>query len=130
LAGWRLAIEYRRINKAIVQEYQMMTDPQAVMAKMGHMLENDKNRSVKVGQVEENDRNGSVTENRSVKYISMWDWSAAFFQLPLDEESRAVTAFSTRTQRVQFTRTLQGIKSSSWAFLSAVYELFRQELRG
>jgi hypothetical protein len=49
---------------------------------------------------------------------------------PLDEESRKVTAFSTRTQRVQFTRTPQGLRSSSWAFLSAVYDLFRQELRG
>jgi hypothetical protein len=56
----------RRINKAIVQEYQMMTDPQAVMAKMGHMLDNDKNRSVKVGQVGENDR------NRSVNYIDIY----------------------------------------------------------
>jgi hypothetical protein len=102
----------------------MMTDPQAVMAKMGHMLDNDKNRSVKVGQVGENDR------NRSVNYISMWDWTAAYHQQPLDEESRKVTAFSTRTQRVQFTRTPQGLRSSSWAFLSAVYDLFRQELRG
>ena len=94
------------------------------MAKMGQMIENDKSRSEKVGQVGENDK------NRSSIFISTWDWTTAYWQLPLDKESRAITAFSTRTQRVQFTRAAQGLKSSSWAFLSAVYDLFRQELRG
>jgi hypothetical protein len=56
------------------------------MAKMGHMIENDRSRSVELGQVGENDKNGSVTENRSVIYLCMWDWTAAYVQLPPDEE--------------------------------------------
>jgi hypothetical protein len=104
LSSWRLCLDYRKQNAVILNdEFQPLTDSQSVFL------------------------NIAQTSNR--KFYSSIDWTCAFFQCPLDEESRAVTAFSTRTRHLQFTRTSQGLKCSPWAFLSSIYSLFQTELR-
>jgi hypothetical protein len=55
--------------------------------------------------------------------------AVSFYQVPLAEESRPVTAFSTKSQHLQFTKTPMGLKSSPCASLAAFYDLFRAELR-
>jgi hypothetical protein len=104
LSSRRLCLDYRKQNEVILNdEFQPLTDSQSVFL------------------------NIAQTSNR--KFYSSIDWTCAFFQCPLDEESRAVTAFSTRTRHLQFTRTSQGLKCSPWAFLSSIYSLFQTELR-
>jgi hypothetical protein len=50
------------------------------------------------------------------KFFSTIDWTSGFNQVPLDPSSRPITAFSTKTRHLQYTRMAQGLKCSPGAF--------------
>ena len=62
------------------------------------------------------------------KYFTSIDLSAAFWQIPLAEEYRDMTAFLHNGKQYRFTRTPFGHCTSSAALLRALHHIFKNEL--
>jgi hypothetical protein len=60
--------------------------------------------------------------------FTSFDLTASFYQQLLEENCRQYTAFSTRTQRVEFSKAPMDLKSSPAAFCAALFHLMRKEL--
>ncbi|MBZ4217877.1 hypothetical protein, partial [Klebsiella aerogenes] len=73
LDGWRIVVDFRAINPLIKDEYQPLIDNQTVFTQIGES---------------------------KAKYFSSFDILCAFYQNPLHESSRSVTAYSTRSRHV------------------------------
>lgn len=102
LNGFRMCIDYRKINPLISNEFQPLMTGDSIFNQIA---------------------------TAKPLYFSTWDFTAGFYQVILDKESRPLTAYSTKTRHVQFTRTPMGLRSSPAQFLSNIYSLFRQEMR-
>lgn len=57
------------------------------------------------------------------KYLSTFDFVSSFSQIPLDEKSQPITAFSYNGSRYQFKRLVQGHKTSSSQFSRMMQKL-------
>ena len=60
---------------------------------------------------------------------SVMDMKAGFYSVPLAEESKACTAFSTKSRHLEFERIPQGYRNSPCAFTTALNSIFAKELR-
>jgi hypothetical protein len=60
--------------------------------------------------------------------FTSFDLTASFYQQPLEENCRQYTAFSTRTQHVEFCKAPMGLSNSPAAFCAALFHLMRKEL--
>lgn len=85
---WRLVVDFRKLNEAIVDEKFYMPSIAEVMSNL-----NSKN-----------------------KIFSTIDLGSGFHQINLDEESRKFTAFSTPSGTYEFNRLPQGLKTSPGFF--------------
>jgi hypothetical protein len=63
------------------------------------------------------------------KCFSTIDWTSGYGQSNLDQSFRPITVHCTKTRHLEFKRAPQGLKSSAWCFLNAIYSLFRPELQ-
>jgi hypothetical protein len=102
LSMYRMIVDFRKANLQVAGSYQPLVDSQSIFHQIGEA---------------------------KGRYFTSFDMAVSFYQVPLAEESRSVTAFSTKSQHLQFTKTPMGLESSSCAFLAAFYDLFRAELR-
>lgn len=84
---WRLVVDYRQLNKKIINDKFPLTRIEDVLDKLGR-----------------------------AKYFSTLDMTSSFHQIMLDEESRHYTAFSTSNGHYQFKRLPFGLKISSNSF--------------
>ena len=98
---FRLCVDFRKVNQVIAPEVQLLSSAPQII--------------------------NQVAETRP-RFFSSFDLACGFYQIPLDEQSKQVTAFSTRSRHVHFCRVAMGVKSSPWAFLASMYDLFRAEL--
>jgi hypothetical protein len=101
LANLRLILDYRKVNQQVADEFVPLSAQEAF-----HQISEAK-----------------------AKYFTTLDWTSGFSQINLDESSKPITAFSTKTRHLQFKRAPQSLKSSPWCFLNAIYSLFRPELQ-
>jgi hypothetical protein len=60
--------------------------------------------------------------------FTSFDLTASFYQQPLEENCRQYTAFSTRTQHVEFSKAPMRLKSSPAAFCAALFHLMRKAI--
>jgi hypothetical protein len=111
LSLWRLALDYRKLNKNVCQEFVPIIN----LNQASHLI----SKAVHQGQ-------GQDTKKQL--YLSGFDLTAAFFQTPLTPESSQFTAFSTRTRHLEFRRVPLGLKISSGAFISALAGVFAKEI--
>lgn len=84
---WRLVVDYRQLNKKIVDDKFHLTRLEDVLDRIGR-----------------------------AKYFTTLDMTSSFHQIELDEESRPLTAFSTNNGHYQFKRLPFAIKISSNSF--------------
>ena len=81
LAGYRLVIDYRKQNFLISDESHPVVEISSLVAQISQA---------------------------QPKFFSSFDFLCSFYQCPLDEQSKAVTAWSTRTRRFEFNRAPMG----------------------
>jgi len=91
----RLCLDFRKINKITVFDAEPMPNQDAIMAKISHS-----------------------------KYFSKIDLSKGYWQLPLDKDSRKVTAFQTSKGLLQFTVMPFGLVNASATFNRLMRILF------
>lgn len=84
---WRLVVDFRQLNKKIVNDKFPLTRLEDVLNRLGR-----------------------------AKYFSTLDMTSSFHQINLDEDSRNLTAFSTSNGHYQFKRLPFGLKISSNSF--------------
>ena len=84
---WRLVVDFRQLNKKIVNDKFPLTRMEDVLDKLGR-----------------------------AKYFSTLDMTSSFHQINLDKKSREPTAFSTINGHYQFKRLSFGLKISSNSF--------------
>lgn len=84
---WRLVVDYRQLNKKLVNDKFPLTRLEDVLDRIGRS-----------------------------KYFSTLDMTSSFHQIPLNKESRPLTAFSTNKGHFQFKRLPFGLKISSNSF--------------
>ena len=64
-----------------------------------------------------------VYKAHNVNYFSKLDLTRGYYQVPLDEESRPITAFSTAHDHFQFKRLSFGLKNSGIAFQKIIQQV-------
>lgn len=84
---WRLVVDFRKLNKKIVNDKFPLTRLEYVLDRLGR-----------------------------AKYFSTLNMTSSFYQINLDEYSRNLTAFSTSNGHYQFKRLPFGLKISSNSF--------------
>ena len=62
------------------------------------------------------------------KWFSVLDLKCGFLQVPLHEDSKKLTAFSTATQHKHFNRLVAGLRSAPVVFMSSLSKLLHSEL--
>src|SRR5215813_2661359 len=97
--GFRFLVDYRLVNKRILPD----RFPMANINNALHILSD-------------------------AKYLTSFDLSSGFFQIPIDRASREKTSFITTKGHYQFKYLPMGMKNSSAAFQRAMSELFEEEL--
>jgi hypothetical protein len=102
ISAFRLVLDYRKINSLLVSEFQPLSTTESIF--------------------------NQIAEAKPL-FFSCFDWTSGFYQIPLTPESSHLTAFSTKTRHLEFTRTPQGLKTSPAHFLANIYTLFRKELQ-
>ena len=68
----------------------------------------------------------SIYSARDAKYFSKLDLVKGYYQIPLDEESRDVTAFSTTHNHYQFKKLAFGLKNSGICFQRTMQEILSE----
>ena len=94
--GVRVCGDYRRVNAVTRMDAEPMADPQAIFATLANS-----------------------------KVFSRLDLTKGFFQVPLTEESKKVTAFSTPVGLYQYTTLPFGMTNSPAAFNKVMREVMR-----
>lgn len=84
---WRLVVDFRSLNKKVVDDKFPLTRLEDVLDKLGN-----------------------------AKYFSTLDMTSSFHQIPLNKHSRPLTAFSTNEGHYQFKRLPFGLKISTNSF--------------
>ena len=69
-----------------------------------------------------------IGEEQPTIYSTM-DLKNGFYSIPLSEESKACTAFSTKNRHLEFERIPMGYRNSPCAFTAALNSIFAKELR-
>ena len=68
---------------------------------------------------------GSILDNiTEFEYLSSFDFTSSFSQIPLDKNSRNITAFTYNGQRYEFARMVMGHKTSTAQFSRMMQKLF------
>jgi hypothetical protein len=99
---YRMIVDFRKANLQMAGSFQPLVDSQSIFNQIG-------------------EARGS--------FVTSFDMAVSFCQVPLAEERRPVTAFSAKSQHLQFIKIPMGLKSSPCAFHAALYDLFRAELK-
>lgn len=94
---FRMVVDYREVNKMIVPEHYPLPNNQELLSRM----------------------NGS-------KIFGKLDLKKGFYQIPLDEDSRYITAFSTPDCQYEFTRVPMGNRNAPSFFQRAMTEIFTE----
>ena len=103
LTGWRMCSDFRRLNEKIVNVYQPLTDVETIFT--------------------------SIADAKS-KLFSSFDMVLGFYQQRIDEESQAITGWSTPSRHLVYLRQPMGLRTSSANFLHSMYTIFREQLKG
>jgi hypothetical protein len=106
---YRLCVDMRRLNQVIRHEFQSLIS----LEQTCHMVASQQSQTQ--GQPNE-------------MTFTSFDLTASFYQQPLEESCRPFTAFSTRTQHVQFCKSPMGLSNSPAAFCASLFQLMRKEL--
>lgn len=67
--------------------------------------------------------NHSIYRAHNIKFFTKLDLVRGYYQVPLDEESRPITAFSTTRDHFQFKRLSFGLKNSGMAFQKSMQQV-------
>ena len=97
--GYRFCVDYRKLNERIVKDTFPIPRADTVIDQLS----------------------GSTV-------FSCIDMKHGYFQIPLDEESRKYTTFRTESGSFQFTRTPQGLATSTAAFQRICNMVFSEQL--
>ena len=81
------------------------------------------NKASKPDKFELPNLNHILDKLTETKYLSTFDYVSSFSQIPLDEKSQPITAFSYNGSRYQFKRLVQGHKTSSSQFSRMMQKL-------
>ena len=68
----------------------------------------------------------SIYKGHNIKYFSKMDLIKGYYQVPIDEDSRQYTAFSTVHQQYQFKRLSFGLKNSGLQFQKNMQEILSE----
>ena len=83
ISQYRLVIDYRSCNEAIISEFQPLGDATSIFSQVAEV---------------------------KPQFFSQFDVSNSFFQINLEEASRDATSYSTRIRHVRFCKVPQGMK--------------------
>lgn len=84
---WRVVTDFRKINEVTVGDAFPLPNITEILDQLGNS-----------------------------KYFSKLDLSQGFYQIPIDEESKKLTAFSTGTQHYEYNRMVMGMKTAPATF--------------
>jgi hypothetical protein len=102
VSQYRLCIDYRAANRLVCPEYIPLTSLDSACQ--------------------------SISSARNVRWFSSFDLTSGFYQVPLAEKSREITAFSTRSRHVEFLKMPMGLRSSPAGFLASLYDILRENM--
>lgn len=97
LGGYRVVIDMRAANEAIKRIHYPMPNQEKLLAKLGN-----------------------------AKFYSKIDFTSAYFHVPVEEDSRFLTAFMTNKGAMQYTRLPFGINCAPEIFQKIMDQSFRQ----
>jgi hypothetical protein len=106
---YRLCVDMRKLNLVTKSEFQSLIS----LEQTCHMVASQQSQTQ--GQPNE-------------MTFTSFDLTALFYQQPLGENCRQYTAFSTRTQHVEFCKAPMSLSDSPAAFCAALFNLMRKEL--
>jgi hypothetical protein len=70
----------------------------------------------------------SLANAGNVRWFSSFDLTSGFYQVPLAEKCREITAFSTRSRHLEFRKMPMGLRNSPAGFLASLYEILRDNM--
>jgi hypothetical protein len=118
ISSWRLVIDYRKLNKRLLPEFQPLGGLDHASYLMAKVMQQGQTQKT------ENDQN---SQNSKIM-ISSFDLTASYYQTQLTDRTSQYTAFSTRTSHVEFTKLPMGISQSPSSFCRALYRVFANEI--
>jgi hypothetical protein len=102
VSQYRLCIDYRSVNYLVCPEYIPLTSLDSACQ--------------------------SISRAGNVRFFSSMDLTSGFYQVPLAEKSREITAFSTRSRHVEFLKMPMGLRTSPTGFLASLYDILRENM--
>jgi hypothetical protein len=106
---YRLCVDMRKLNLVTKSEFQLLIS----LEQTCHMVASQQSQ---------------IQGQPNEMTFTSFDLTASFYQQPLEENCRQYTAFSTRTQHVEFCKAPMGLSNSPAAFCAALFHLMRKEL--
>jgi hypothetical protein len=70
----------------------------------------------------------SLANAGNVRFFSSFDLTSGFYQIPLAEKCREITAFSTRSRHIEFQKMPMGLRNSPAGFLASLYDILRENM--
>jgi hypothetical protein len=102
VSQYRLCIVYRQANRLVCPEYMPLTSLDSACQ--------------------------SLANAGNVRWFSSFDLTSGFYQVPLAEKCREITAFSTRSRHVEFLKMPMGLRNSPAGFLASLYDILRENM--
>jgi hypothetical protein len=102
ISQYRLCVDYRSVNRLVCPEYMPLTSLDAACQ--------------------------SLANAGNVRFFSSFDLTSGFYQIPLAEKCREITAFSTRSRHVEFQKMPMGLRNSPAGFLASLYDILRENM--
>jgi hypothetical protein len=102
ISQYRLCIDYRSVSRLICPVFMPLTSLDSACQ--------------------------SLANAGNVRFFSSIDLSSGFYQIPLAEKCREITAFSTRSRHVEFRKMPMGFRNSPAGFLASLYEILRDNM--
>jgi hypothetical protein len=99
---YRLCIEYRLVNRIICPEFMKLTSLDSACQ--------------------------SLANAGNFRWFSSFDLTSGCYQIPIAEKCREITAFSTRSRRVEFRKMPMGLMNSPAGFLASLYEILMDNM--
>jgi hypothetical protein len=102
VSQYRLCIDYRSVNRLVCPEYIPLTSLDSACQ--------------------------SISRAGNDRFFSSMDLTSGFYEVPLAEKSREITAFSTRSRHVEFLKMPMGLRTSPNGFLASLYDILRENM--
>jgi hypothetical protein len=99
---YRLCIDYRSVKKIICLGFMPLTSLDSACQ--------------------------SLANAGNVRWFTSFDLTSGFYQVPIAEKCREITAFSTRSRHVEFLKMPIELRNSPAGFLASLYEILRDNM--